>query len=196
MKMPYILAVFTPTNRIRIYTCVFQGTEAYSGKAIRISKSDFENIKIKLQLFEKENFPELNNSFVEHGPKNSQAKSEREYRTEMRTGKPSRREEVKQILERAYSDSVSTEDFFSKIREQHLETYERGGKIVGIAGEKNMRFTTLGYTEEKFQELNIRQDRHADLEELRGDEIKTMQKEEYKESQEEEDLDRLRNLER
>ena len=193
----FVGGIHTDKSHTHLHLCI-SGTEVYSGKAIRITKAEFAQIKEQLQSFELERF-NLTNSIVEHGKGQKERKSEREYQVEARTGKISRREEVKQILERTFEQSVSKDDFLAKVREQGMETYERGGKTAGISDDRHMRFSTLGFSDEKFQELENRETRLNDLAGLRGSEIeqKEPSEEELREEQiMESELDDLRNLER
>ena len=140
--------------------------EAVSGRSIRVSKGRFEQIKKELQAFEQERFG-LVHSEVEHG-KHSMRRSDREYQLEKQTGKPSRKEEIKSALEQAFSASLTQDQFYENVRASGLSTYERGGKVAGIDDGRHFRFATLGYGDEKFEELDIRTERLDEINDMRG----------------------------
>ena len=165
----YVGAIHTDKEHIHLHLCI-SGTESYTGKSIRVTKSEFASIKNHLQTFEIG--LGITNSTVEHGKGERDRKSDSEYQLEQRTGKPSRKEEIRQILEQIYGESISKNEFISKVHEQGLETYERGGKTSGVSdNERHMRFSTLGFTEQRFEVLEKRQEWVADLEALRSGEV-------------------------
>jgi len=53
------------------------GTETFTGKGMRISKQSFQEIKEKLQAFEKKRFPELTHSVVDFENKSKYRKTEK-----------------------------------------------------------------------------------------------------------------------
>ncbi len=144
------------------------GVELFTGRANRISKHEFALAKEKLQDKQIELYPELS-SIVQHGKKVGRTKSEREFQLERRTGKESDKATLKQKLEEIYKRSNSKAAFFDMIRKEGLSTYERGGKVAGIVGEKNMRFKTMGFDETKLKELDKKEDRLSRLREARGE---------------------------
>lgn len=183
----YVATVHQDKGHIHVHLCI-SGTEAFSGKSLNITKAEFRDMKMQLEAFQQEKYPELVHSVVDHSKASYERKAEKEMQFELRTGQPSWKEEVKAILEECYQASLSRNDFFEKVKERGLETYERGGKIAGIADERHMRFSTLGYDETKLLELDKSQQR---LQELHTEEIEPEQKErserlnEFKQSNEE-----------
>lgn len=61
--------------------------------------------------------------------------------------------------------------FFKSLTQKGYALYERGGRIAGIQGEKRRyRLSTLGYSEDRLINLNLKtkeQKRSAELEHLR-----------------------------
>jgi len=184
-KGMYVGSIHQDKEHTHLHFCI-SGTETFTGRGMRVSKQRFQEIKEQLQAFEKERFPELIHSVVDFEKKSKYRKTEPEHQLEKR-GKVSVKETTKTLLEKIYKDSVSKEDFFSKLIENGLTMYERGGKVAGInSGERHMRFTTLGYDELKFTELDSRQDRIKELTDLRGKEAE-MQERELSEEKDAED---------
>ena len=191
----YVGAIHEDKTHKHLHLCI-SGTEAFSGKGIRISKEDFAEIKKHLQSFELEKFG-LVNSTVQHGKGEQERKSEREYQAEARTGKILRKEEIRHLLEKTYGESISKDEFISKLHEQGLETYDRNGKTSGIDDSRHLRFSTLGFTEERFEVLDKRQEWLGDLEEMRGGKIEQEQQEPVNEEEvKAKELDDLRNMDR
>lgn len=130
---------------------VISGVEQFTGLSTRISKERFKEIKIELQNM----FPELEHSIVEHGKKEKQKISEKEYQMKKRKA-PTEKERIKHLLETLYKQSSSKEDFYKRIHDNGLKTYDRGGKTYGIdTGRKKLRFSTLQFNEHKLELLII-----------------------------------------
>jgi hypothetical protein len=161
----YLGALHQDKDHIHLHLMI-SAVEAYTGKPIRISKAEFAELKKEVQRFEQERF-DLVISAVDHG-KGERMKNDREYQMEVRSGKISRREEVKSILEKCHADSLTQNEFYENVKNSGLELYERGGKIAGIDDGRHYRFSTLGYTEERFEELKEREDRMESIEEVRS----------------------------
>jgi hypothetical protein len=164
-KALYLGAIHQDKNHIHLHLMI-SAVEAYTGKSIRISKSEFAEIKKEVQKFEQERFG-LAHSAVDHG-KGERIKGDREYQMEARSGKISKREEVRVILEKCYANSITQGEFYEKVKASGLALYERGGKVSGVDEGRHMRFSTLGFTGEKFEKIREREDRLATMEELRG----------------------------
>jgi hypothetical protein len=147
---------------------ILGGVECGSGKAIRVSKERFKEIKESLQRYQQERYPALV-SIVNHGKRDVARRSENEYQLKARTGKASRKDGIKEIMQKAFEQSLSLKEFYQNISKGGLNTYERNGRITGIADNRHYRFGTLGYNEEKIQELSDRAARMEALEDMRGD---------------------------
>lgn len=132
-----------------------------TGMSLRLPKCDLLKLKKDIQEYQIEKYPELSRSIVNHGKarEKSQAggaiKSENEYQFKLRTGRESEKELLIGMLKTCYKMAVSKDDFFQKLKECGLETYERSGKITGIIKENiKFRFNRLGFTEERIEELD------------------------------------------
>ncbi len=143
---------------------MLSGVEAETGKAIRVSKKEYQAIKEKLQEYQIEKYPELV-SIVNHAHSLERNQTDKEFQVKAREG-ISRKEEIKQILANAYEQSYSSKEFYEKITENGLTTYERGGQM-GIEDNRNYRLSTLGYDQERLNELEQRFYRIEELESLR-----------------------------
>lgn len=152
LRNPNALYVILPhydRHAIHLHIAI-SGIEQHTGLSTRISKERFKEIKIELQNM----FPELEHSIVEHGKKDKQKISEREYQM-MKRKTPTEKEYIKQLLETLYKESTSQEDFYKRIQDNGLKTYERRGKKYGIDGNRKMRFSTLGFDDKKIKDLDV-----------------------------------------
>lgn len=165
---------------------ILSPVEIATGNALRISKSDYKGFKQELQDYQIEHYPELKESIVDFDKASEQILTDQERFLKLRTGRSTRKEEIKEMLDTIFEDSFSKAEFFESVAQQ-IPTYERGGEIKGIEdGERHMRFTTLGYTEEKFEELEERQNRVEDLGIKENEEIKKIETEEVENNKQEE----------
>jgi hypothetical protein len=153
-------------DHFHIHFCI-SAVEAKTGKSIRVSREEFKNIKEKIQQYQVQRYPELSNSVVNHSKESKRSIKESEFQLKKRGGQLTEKGKVKQQLDSIFKSAISKEDFYSKVKEQGLNIYERSGKIAGIEGERNMRFSTLGYPENRLSDLDSYQDRMKGLIEVR-----------------------------
>lgn len=179
----YVVHVNTDNPHAHI---ILSPVEIATGNALRISKNDYARFKQELQDYQIEQYPELKHSIVDFDKASEQTLTDQERAVKLRTGGLTRKEEIKEMLDTIFEDSYSREDFYENVAKQ-MPTYERGGEIKGIEdGERHMRFSTLGYTEEKFAELQERQSRLADLGVEENEEIKEREIEEIENDKDDE----------
>ena len=152
-----------------IHICT-SGIEYQTGKSMRLSKTNLQVLKKKIQQYQIEKYPELSKSVVNHGkpPKEQALLSEKEYQYKLRTGRATDKEQLIGMLKTCYKKANSKDDFFENLKESGLKTYIRGGKITGIVFcNKKFRLKRLGFTEERLQELDKSLIREKGLGELR-----------------------------
>lgn len=112
------------------------------GKATRLSKQEFRELKQDLQALQMELYPELTHSIANHG-RGGISISDAEYQIE-HSGQVSRKQELKELLSASYELSRNREEFFNLLQEDDLGIYERGGEAKGISdGDKHYRFSTM-----------------------------------------------------
>lgn len=135
------------------------------GHSTRVSRDEFQRIKQELQAIQIRDYPELDQSVVEHGG-GYMAKSEMEYQIQ-RAGRVSRKDELKEMIAASFELAHSREEFFSLLADEGLNVYERSGEVKGIEDElRNYRFQTLGI---QMEELDKREERLNALEQLEED---------------------------
>jgi len=152
-----------------IHICA-SGIEYQTGKSMRLSKTNLQVLKKKIQQYQIERYPELSKSVVNHGkpPKEQALLSEKEYQYKLRTGRATDKEQLIGMLKTCYKKANSKDDFFEMLKESGVKTYIRGGKISGVVFcNKKFRLKRLGFTDDRLQELDKSLKREKGLSELR-----------------------------
>lgn len=152
---------------------VMGGCEYASGESIRVTRGGFAKIKQDLQKYQQEKYPELAASVVQHGKGIKRYETDDEVQMKNRTGKPSRRDELRELLNTVFDESISKEDFYNRITEDKgLSVYSRNGQVVGIEeNERRYRFTNLGVNIEHIEELQLREERLEELKDIGEDKV-------------------------
>ena len=171
LRNPSGMYVIAPhfDKQFHLHICT-SGLGYKTGKSLRMSKTEFGNLKKQMQGYQIEKYPHLSKSIVAHGKseKKDKALSDREYQIKRRTGRATHKEQVIGVLKNCYKKSNCKDDFFEMLKESGLQTYIRGGKIYGVNYEnRKYRFKTLGFTEERLNELDIWVKRNKELGRLR-----------------------------
>jgi hypothetical protein len=162
MRAPTGMSVFTIHEDKHPHLHLLIGaTEIASHKALRISKQEFADVKVQLQEYQRLHYPQLQ-SVVEHGKATPWRESENQRCLKERTGNLSRKEEIKNMLEKAFQDSMSTDDFYVKACEKGLSLYEQNG-IIGVEDFQNFKLSTLGFNEDRMMELANREERLLEM---------------------------------
>jgi hypothetical protein len=151
----YVAIPHFDKNHLHIHICA-SGIEYKTGKSMRLAKATLSKLKNDLQKYQIKQFPELANSIVEHGKRGASITSDKEYRVKFRTGRESQKDKVVAIINACYQKANSKETFLQLLKKSGFNTYERSGKTAGLVfNNYKFRFSRLGFSEEKFQELGI-----------------------------------------
>ncbi len=142
-----------------LHVHILDSSIAYkSGTSLRKSHAQFHALKENLQEYQKEKYPELSHSLVEHG----KAKNERVMK----------REEILKLLRSYLSDTggVKDEESFEALG---AKIYERNGKPYGVMYKgQPYRFKALGIERKKTKE----QSRLEKLKQIRNGEGKNLER--------------------
>ena len=159
LRAPKSIAVATVHRNEKYHThlhLVFSGIEYKTGKSIRMSKEDFQNkVKIPMEKYQQEVFPELMLSKIKHEKKyniKKEQKKDSEIIMEIE-GEISEKQKILTTLEKVFTTATSEKDFYQKLESKNIKLYSRNGKITGIEGNRKFRFSRLGYTPELLQSL-------------------------------------------
>jgi len=164
----YVAVPHFDKKHYHIHICA-SGVEYRSGKSLRMSKAGFQKLKKDIQSYQIEHFPELSKSVVAFDKKRLNLVSEKEFKLKLRDGRATKREQVMNFLEDCFFKSYSENDFYNLVKGSGIVVYKRSGKITGVVFEKTkFRFKRLGFTDERFEELNKSCKREKDLSDSRS----------------------------
>jgi len=156
---------------------VISSNELGSDKALRLSKAQYQDIKVSLEKFQIERFPELENSIVHSGSsrENSRTKNDDvEKQTKKRTKKALEKEKVSGLVSKAVSRSKSIDDLSNSLDSMGAEIYFYREKPSGVVYEdKKYRWKTLLIEKDRIEQL-IATQKEKDL---RMEQLNDIQKE-------------------
>ena len=135
----YVCTLHTDRNHLHLHIAM-SGTQL-NGKASRVSRKEFQDIKIKLQEYQKTNYPNLIHSLPEHGKKERQGIREENIKIQ-RNDRTTVSNHLLSCLETI--QPKSSEHFFSTLKEHGYSPYYRSGKLTGLTGNGyKFRFSRL-----------------------------------------------------
>jgi len=162
-KGMYVAVPHFDKEHCHIHICA-SGVEYKTGKSLRLSKYNLQKLKKGIQDYQLQKFPELSSSIAQHGKRIQYALKEKEYQFKLRTGRETDKEQVLKILKTCYEKATSKETFFEILRANNLKTYDRSSQLTGIVfNDKKFRFSRLGFTEERFENIEKLGNRQKDL---------------------------------
>lgn len=124
------------------------GIEYRSGKALRLSRAAFSDLKKGMQNYQISKYPELSKSVVSHGKKVIGKISDNEFQLKLRSRRDTYKEKFISQLKTSYQKATSPEHLKQLLSKFEMKTYERGGKIKGVIyANQKFRFNRLGFTE-------------------------------------------------
>jgi len=133
---------------------VMSSTKLITGESNRISRQEFRDLKLALDSFQKEKYPELINSLPAHGKSQKLQLTDPELKLQDREGKLSQKHTLLESVQTVFDRSKSLDNFLSELKSEGYMSYIRGGKVYGIEDEsgKHYRFKTLGIDLNKLEE--------------------------------------------
>jgi hypothetical protein len=140
------------------------GIEYRTGKSLRMSKSEFADLKRSLETYQRERYPELTNSMVNHDKRNKVKPHDLEYHVKARFGTTSK-EKIKNAIIEALAIAASPDEFIELVKEKGITVYLRGGKLQGVLApdtNRKHRFSKLGF-EEHINALNLQQVKEKEI---------------------------------
>lgn len=152
----YIAVPHFDRYHVHVHICS-SAVQYRTGQSMRMSREEFSDLKRNFQDYQVRSFPELSRSVVRHGRKAAGKTSEKEQQFILRTGKVSKREQVREIVQECHRRASSEAEFYSLLKAHGMETYVRGGKVYGVVCQgRKYRFTAMGLdTTEKEKSLGI-----------------------------------------
>lgn len=132
--------------------CIISGV-ALSGYSARISKQQFKYIKIELNKFQQEKYPELAHSLIAH--EKNKTKSKEGIVQAVKNIRQTDKQSLIACLEKNYVVSNSTTDFLKRLQDQAYIPYYRNSRLQGVTvSGRKYRFSRLGFDSEKIEALN------------------------------------------
>ena len=134
------------------------GTKYQTGESNRISRLNFQELKLAMDSYQKEKFPKLIHSLPQHG-KGKQSPGI------LKNSRAPEKEKLLQTLETVFTKSNSTDDFITGLANKGYESYYRAGKLTGIKTKDGIkfRFSRLGYPSEKVSSIGLVQSRQEKI---------------------------------
>jgi hypothetical protein len=146
----YIAVPHFDRDHYHLHICA-SGIEYRTGKSMRLSKQAFAKLKVDIQEYQLEHYPEFSRSRVNHG-KSADRKAKQDKAINSREKD---KQKVQAILKTCYKKANSLETFSQLLTECGAEIYYRAGKMTGVVyRERKYRFLKLGFEESRFNELN------------------------------------------
>lgn len=157
---------------------MISSNEYRSEKRLRMSKKQMKDLLRDFESYHQSKYPELSNSIVHlnkpqrektnYQKEDQNRRRENEYQMKQRTGKkPSQKQKVYSIVERLMSNASNFEELVRTIQQENeVQIYSYRGKIKGVIFQKNgrkFRFTTLGFTQDRIQQIDKVQSRLEQL---------------------------------
>ena len=137
-------------DNYHIHFC-FSGTEYKSHKTLRMDNKTFKQVRMAIEKYQMDQYPELSNSVVYHKTKERSKTKDKEYQQKKRTKKSSDKEQIIDRLKDHYNQSKSFDDFCQNLKQNKFELYNYRDKINGIIfNKRKYRFKTLGFGTDKF----------------------------------------------
>ncbi|MBK6545767.1 MAG: relaxase/mobilization nuclease domain-containing protein [Saprospiraceae bacterium] len=157
-------------DKEHIHLHIVMSTHKYlTGESNRISRQEFRDMKLALDTYQKEKYPELVHSLPSHGKSQKLQLTDPELKLQDREGKLSQKQELLETVQTVYSRSKSLDNFLSELKSEGYNSYSRGGKVYGVEDEsgRHYRFKTLGFDLNKLEELDRKaQEEAKQLQEL------------------------------
>lgn len=156
---------------------VMSSIKYLTGESNRISRKEFKEIKLALDTYQKDKYPELVNSLPNHGKSKRVQLNDMDKNLQISDRKLSQNQDVLEIVRMVFDRSKSVDNFLSELKSEGYNTYMRGGKIYGIddASERHYRFKTLGIDlnklEEKDRQSQVEAKQLQELAELRDSKV-------------------------
>jgi hypothetical protein len=146
-------AVHRDKEHVHFHMCV-SALKFRTGTSFRLSKAELRELKVSLQEYHKQKYPEISKSFPEHGKGKAYLKDGQWY-TLHKEQRNLLKDQINNKVRSCFEKATSQKEFLELLREEDLHHYERGGKPYGIEYEDtHFRFSSL-LEPEQFESLPI-----------------------------------------
>ncbi len=139
------------------YHLLISSNEAGQAERTRLSRADFQAIKVEMERRVLVEFPALRQKVAIEKKPYDERLSQKGAELKRRTGKTPVRDKVQDTIREIFADSLTKEELFERLAKSRMNLYIRG-KNIGIQDEqtgRKFRLARLGLTE-RFEELSRR----------------------------------------
>jgi len=117
---------------------VISGVEKGSGQSLRISKEAFRDMKLSMEQYQRNKFPELEHSKVNHKQSQTKNPTDKEYRMKLK-GKTTEKEKLMADIELIQQTARTEEQFIEMLQDMGYKPYYRNGRFAGVEGKRRYR---------------------------------------------------------
>ncbi|MDP1725556.1 MAG: relaxase/mobilization nuclease domain-containing protein [Bacteroidota bacterium] len=153
----YYGAVHRDQNHAHIHFAV-SGLKYRTGRSHHIPKDKLQELKIELQAYQKEKYPELSKSLPKHG-RGKEYLTDRQWYANQKEKRNIQKDDMRDTILSSFEQAKTQNGFLELLRDSGFHHYERKGIAQGIISPDGMkfRFTRLGITPEQFKGLPVDQ---------------------------------------
>jgi Relaxase/Mobilisation nuclease domain len=146
----YIAAAHYDRGHMHVHICE-SGTGYMTGKANRLTKQAFRELKVAMQTYQLTKYPELKHSLPRYTKEGKQKTNE--YKKGQRD---TQKQTLLNCLQEAEKSTKNMTEFLAHIQELGHIPYYRSGELTGLKydGETKFRLSRLGYDKTKLETLN------------------------------------------
>lgn len=146
------------------YHLIISANKVDVAKRYYHSKQNFEEIKVRLEGYVLQHYPQLeqekliseNKQLDKNGQRvKSTHANKREGKYVRRTGKMSKKQQTAERIKAIFNQSQSIAEYTNRLREENIESYVRGKTMGFVVDGRKHRINTLGIAEE-FDEMLLR----------------------------------------
>jgi hypothetical protein len=154
---------------------IMSGTKYRTGVANRITRENFRDIKLQMDSYQREKYPELKHSLPNH----SKTKVTLPL---LRITRAPEKELLTYSLNKAFSIARSADHLISLLHKDGFEPYYRSGKLTGFVNTSGLKFrlSRLGYDKNTLEQLTNRakeaQEQNSTLQEISSIRKKTRER--------------------
>ncbi len=135
-------AVHRDKEHVHVHMCV-SALKFRTGTSFRLSKGQLRELKVSLQEYHKQKYPEISKSFPNHGSGEAYVKNSQWYALQ-RGQRNLLKNQINNKVRSCFDKAASQKEFLELLRDENLHHYERGGKPYGIEFEDTkFRFSGL-----------------------------------------------------
>lgn len=143
-----------------IHFC-WHGTELNSAKTLRMDNIEFKRVRIEMEKYQQQHFPELTHSLVYLDRVKEKSKKVKPQTNQRRAnegwlknkGVPLDKEALKTRVNEWFNKSQSLSHFHQLLEADNIELYTYREKVCGVKTHRKYRFSTLGIDKERLLQL-------------------------------------------